>query len=201
MATAERVVLHPARPPGVHAAVLDLAARGIVDLIDAATDDEVADALAVPGSILATYRWRPDFLTPGLAWVQALGVGVDQFPLVELVARDIPLCNARGVAAGTVAEHAFALLLAMTRRVPEFREDQEAHRWTARTGDELAGSTLGVLGLGPIGREVARRAQAFDLTVLGLRRTPGPVAHVAEVVGLDELCVRSRALVGGVCVP
>jgi len=194
-----RVVLHPARPPGVHRAVLDLAARGLVDLVDATSDDEVAAALRVPGSVLVSHCWRPDFLTDGLAWIQGLGVGVDQFPLGELAARGVPLCNAAGVMAGCVAEHAFALLLAMTRRLPEFRADQAAHRWAPHLGVELSQLTLGVLGLGAVGREVARRGKAFDMTVLGLRRRPDPVPHVDEIVGLDELCARTQALV--VCLP
>ncbi len=194
-----RVVLHPSRPPGVHDAVLALAARGVIDLVDATSDDEVAAALRAPGSVLVSHRWRPDFLADGLAWVQVLGVGVDQFPLAELAARGVPLCNASGVMAGCVAEHAFALLLAMTRRVLDARADQSAHRWVPRIGVELSQLTLGVLGLGAIGREVARRGKAFDMTVLGTRRRPDPVPHVDEVIGLDELCSRSQALV--VCLP
>lgn len=199
MADATRVVLHPSRPPGVHDAVLDLAARGVVDLVDATDDDDVAAALRVPGSVLVSHRWRPDFLADGLAWIQGLGVGVDQFPLSELAARGVPLCNARGVMAGCVAEHAFALLLAMTRGLPDAHDDQAARRWMPRLGAELSQLTLGVLGLGAVGREVARRGRAFDMTVLGLRRRPGPVPDVHEIVGLDELCARSQALV--VCLP
>ena len=89
-----RVVLHPSRPPGVPESARDLADRGVIDLVDAASDDEVAAAPAVPGSVLVTHRWRPDFLIEGLAWIQALGVGVDQFPRDELATRRIPLCNA-----------------------------------------------------------------------------------------------------------
>lgn len=195
----ERVVLHPSRPPGVHEAVLDLADRGVIDLVDATSDDEVAAALGVPGSVLVSHRWRPDFLTDGLAWIQGLGVGVDQFPQDELAERGVPLCNAAGVMAGCVAEHAFALLLALTRRLPEHRADQAAHRWTPHIGVEVSQLTLGVLGLGAVGQEVARRGKAFDMSVLGLRRRPDPVPHVDEIVGLDELCARSDVLV--VCLP
>lgn len=113
----DRVVLHPSRPPGVHDAVLAMAGRGLIELVDATSDDDVAVALRQPGSVLVSHRWRADFLTDGLAWIQCLGVGVDQFPLADLAARGVPLRNARGVMAGCVAEHAFALLLTMTRRV------------------------------------------------------------------------------------
>lgn len=197
-----RVVLHPDRPPGVQDAVLDLAARGVVDLVDATSDADTAAALQVSGSVLVSYRWRPEFLTDGLSWIQTLGVGVDQFPRRELAGRGVTLCNARGVMAGCVAEHAIALLLSMTRRLLDSRDDQRAHTWTPRTGAELSQLTLGVVGLGAIGRQVAVRAGAFGMTVLGLRRTPGPVAGVDEVMGpdrIDELCDRSNALV--ICLP
>ena len=190
-----RVVLHPRRPPGVHDACLALDGRGLISLVDATTDDEVAGALREPGSVLVSFVWRPEFLTGGLTWVQTLGVGVEQFPLDELAARGVPVCNARGVMAGCVAEHAFALLLAMTRRVADTREDQRAHRWVPRIGAELSQMTLGVLGLGAIGEQVAVRAQAFGMTVLGVRRRPEPVPGVDELVGLDEACARADALV------
>lgn len=194
-----RVVLHPSRPPGVLDAVLGLVADGTIDLVDATSDEEVAAALRAPGSVLVSHVWRPDFLTDGLAWIQGLGVGVDQFPRDDLAARGVPLCNARGVQAGCVAEHAFALLLAMTRAVLDSHDDQLARRWTPRIGVELSGMTLGVLGLGAIGQAVAVRARAFGMRVLGVRRRPDPVDHVDEIVGLDELCTRSQAVV--ICLP
>ena len=192
------VVLHPDRPPGVGEAVIAAAQAGELELVDASSTEETAAGLARPGSILVSYRWDPSFLTDGLAWIQTLGIGIDQFPLDELHARGVPLCNARGVAAGCVAEHAFACLLSLTRRVPESLTDQHAHAWTPRTGFQLAGSTLGVLGLGAIGQQIASRAQAFGMTVLGMRRTPGPVPAVDEVLDpdrLDELCDRADVLI------
>ena len=59
--------------------------------------------------------------------------------------------------------------------------DQEARRWTRRVSEPLAGKTLGILGLGAIGQEVARKAAALELTVIGTRREPAPVPHVARV--------------------
>lgn len=194
-----RIVLHPDRPPGVQDAVVALAADGTIELVDAGSDDEVAAALRVPGSVLVSYRWRPDFLTDALAWVQGLGVGVDQFPQAELAARGIPLCNARGVMVDCVAEHAVALLLALTRRVVDSHADQLDRRWVPRIGTELSQLTVGVLGLGAIGQQVALRLNAFGPTVLGMRRRPDPVAGVDAIVTLDELCVRSDALV--ICLP
>ncbi len=192
------VVLHPDRPPGVGEAVIAAAEAGELELVDAASTEQTAAGLAQPGSILVSYRWDPSFLTDGLGWIQTLGIGVDQFPLDELQARGVTLCNARGVAAGCVAEHALACLLSLTRRLPESLADQTAHDWVPRTGFQLSGSTLGILGLGAIGQQIASRATAFGMTVLGMRRTPGPVPGVDEVLPperLDELCRRCDVVI------
>ena len=192
-----RVVLHPDRPPGVLDEVRAMADRGLVSPVDCADDDAVAAALREPGSVYVGYRWREDFLTDGLAWVQVTAAGVDAFPLQALADRDVVVCNARGVLADCVAEHALATLLAMTRGVLDSRDDQRAHRWVRRTSPELSQLTVGVLGLGAIGQEVAVRARAFGSTVLGLRRSGEPVDGVEVLTPdrLDELCARSDVLV------
>lgn len=171
-------------------------------LIDAQDADDVTRALRTPGSVLATYRWSPQFLQPGLHWVQAMSTGVDQFPIEQFRARGLRLCNASGVLADCIAEHALGLLFALTKNVPQHRDDQRAGRWTPRVGQELAGSTLGVVGLGPVGQQVARLGAALGMSVLGVRRRPGPVPFVGEVLPparLAELCERADALV--LCLP
>jgi phosphoglycerate dehydrogenase-like enzyme len=192
-----RVVLHPDRAPGVLDELRAMASRGLVEVVDCADDDEVAAALREPGSVYVGFRWREDFLADGLAWVQVTAAGVDPFPLEALAARDVVVCNARGVLAGCVAEHALATTLAMVRGLPDALADQRAHRWVRRTTPELSQLTVGVLGLGAIGQEVAARARAFGCPVLGLRRSGGPVEGV-EVLGPDglaELCTRADVLV------
>lgn len=192
-----RVVLHPDRPPGVLDEVRALQERGLVELVDCADDDAVAAALAEPGSVYVGYRWRADFLTDGLAWVQVTAAGVDAFPLEDLAAREVVVCNARGVLADCVAEHAMATLLAMTRQVLASHDDQRAHRWVRRTSVELSQLTVGILGLGAIGAEVAVRARAFGTTVLGLRRSGAPVPGIEVLTPdrLGELCSRADVLV------
>jgi phosphoglycerate dehydrogenase-like enzyme len=84
--------------------------------------------------------------------------------------------NARGAHAPNMAEHVFAMILAISRGILQARESQKAHRWEARAAhescSELAGKTLGVIGYGNIGRQVARRARAFDLQVLAVDAQP-----------------------------
>lgn len=197
-----RVVVHPERPDGVWEALRALADQEPMTLVDAADEQDVVDALQVPGAVLATYRWSPRFLQPGLSLVQAMSTGVDQFPLDEFRRRGIGLCNASGVLADCIAEHALACLFALTRNLPQHRDDQRTGRWTPRVGHELAGATLAVVGLGAVGQQVARLGAAVGMTVLGVRRTPGPIGSVAEVLGPDRLlqvCERADAVV--LCLP
>ena len=113
-----------------------------------------------------------------LRFIQSIGAGTDQFPQGELAKRGIRLASARGVNARAVAEHAMALILALSRRLPEARDNQRARVWRGMIGDlsqredELGGKTLMVVGLGDIGGRLARLAKAFDMRVVGLRRDP-----------------------------
>jgi phosphoglycerate dehydrogenase-like enzyme len=92
-----------------------------------------------------------------LRFIQSIGAGTDQFPRDELAKRGIRLASARGVNAQAVAEHAMALILALSRRLPEARDNQAKRVWRGVIGDlaeredELGGKTLLVVGLGDIG--------------------------------------------------
>jgi phosphoglycerate dehydrogenase-like enzyme len=97
-----------------------------------------------------------------LRFIQSIGAGTDQFPRDELAKRGIRLASARGVNAQAVAEHAMALILALSRRLPEARDNQAKRVWRGMIGDlaeredELGGKTLLVVGLGDIGGRLAR---------------------------------------------
>jgi phosphoglycerate dehydrogenase-like enzyme len=123
-----------------------------------------------------------------LRFIQAIGAGTDQFPRDELKRRGIRLASARGVNARAVAEHAMALILALSRRLPEARDNQRAGVWRGMIGDlsqredELGGKTLLVVGLGDIGGRLARLAKAFDMRVVGMRRDPTAGRGAADSV-------------------
>jgi phosphoglycerate dehydrogenase-like enzyme len=129
-----------------------------------------------------------------LRFIQSIGAGTDQFPRDELAKRGIRLASARGVNARAVAEHAMALILALSRRLPEARDNQAKRVWRGMIGDpagredELGGKTLLVVGLGDIGGRLARLAKAFDMHVIGLRRDVAAGSGAADAVrGMDEL--------------
>ena len=148
-----------------------------------------ADVLVISG------LWQNQLLdrTKRLRFIQSIGAGTDQFPHEELAKRGIRLASARGVNARAVAEHAMALMLALSRRLPEARDNQRKRLWRGMIGDlsqredELAGKTLLVVGLGDIGGRLAQLAKAFEMRVVGLRQNPALGRGAADAVSaMDE---------------
>lgn len=105
-------------------------------------------------------------LAPGLEIIVRTGVGYDSVDVAAAGAQGIPVCITAGANRQAVAEHVFALLLAVARRVPENIANLAAGSWEQLTGRELNGATLGILGLGSIGKAVTRIAQGFGMQVI-----------------------------------
>ena len=129
-----------------------------------------------------------------LAFVQSISSGTDQYDKRAFAASGIRLASAAGVNARAVAEHAIGLILALSRRLPEARDNQSRKIWRGMIGDlaqredELGGKTLAIIGLGRIGGRLARLAKAFDMNVIGFRRDPSAGAGEADSVhALSEL--------------
>jgi phosphoglycerate dehydrogenase-like enzyme len=138
-----------------------------------------------------------------LRWMQVPHAGVEGLMYPALKASDIILTNCRGLYGPQIAEHAFALLLAMTRAIPKHWELKKNKHWEWTPSIELAGMTMGILGLGGIGRAVAVRARAFEFRVLAVDlepiEKPGTVEKLAGLEGLPEMLSQSQVLM--VCCP
>jgi len=104
---------------------------------------------------------------PRLKVVSKYGIGLDKVDVPAATELKIPVCFCPGVNHTTVAEHAFGLLLAIYRDIVAENAHVKAGTWKRLTGHELMGKTLAILGMGRIGKEVAIRARAFSMTVLG----------------------------------
>lgn len=102
---------------------------------------------------------------PKLKVLAKYGIGVDKIDVAAATALRIPVTFCPGVNHVTVAEHTFGLLLSLTRLIPQQDALIKKGEWKRSTGRELAGKTMGILGLGRIGKEVAKRAKAFDMNV------------------------------------
>src|SRR5262249_18444245 len=104
---------------------------------------------------------------PDLRSIVFLGTGASSYIDLEAATRHgIRVRTIRGYGDRTVAEHAFALLMAAARDVARMDRDLRAGRWDTREGIELTGATLGLLGLGGVGSEMARIASAFGMRVI-----------------------------------
>ncbi len=134
---------------------------------------------------------------PALRVVGRAGVGVDNIDLDAARARGVVVVNAPAATTEAVAEHTLALLFAVARRLAEADASMKAGRWDKKRfmGIELAGRTLGLVGVGRIGAAVARRAAALGMTVLGYDPylTPATLrSRGAEpVTSLPDLLARS----------
>lgn len=128
-----------------------------------------------------------------LRWVQSMSAGVEWiWDTPTFQQNDAVLTNTRGSHAATIAEHTFAMLLSMSRRLGYQAEQQRIKNWQwGQTPDPmfgLSGLTMGIIGLGNIGRAIARRAWAFDMRVIAvdINDVPKP-DYVEELYGLDGL--------------
>ncbi|MEW5852902.1 MAG: D-2-hydroxyacid dehydrogenase [Myxococcota bacterium] len=118
-------------------------------------------------------------------WVHALSAGVEGVLFPALRESAVPLTNARGVYAVSLAEFCLGAMLAFAKDFRRLIRNQQAGRWERFTVEEVRGRTVVVLGYGEIGRAVAVRARAMGMRVIGVRRRPAPDEH-ATVVGLER---------------
>jgi len=160
---------------------------------EAARTAEEAMAGAAEAEVIQAGRWSEELwkAAPGLKWVQSGGAGVERFMTPEFIASPIILTNAQGVYAIPIADQVMAFILHFSRRFNELVRRQIAREWEPwerRGSEELCGKTLGIVGLGRIGSEVAKRARAFGMRVIAVRRRPDRRSEFAdEVRGVDEL--------------
>jgi len=163
-------------------------------VLDAVRDADVIVALHVPDATLAAAK--------RVRWLAFWSAGLDRAvtPAVAgALLRGVIATSASGVHGPNIAEHVLAMMLAFTRRLPEYYRAQIAHRWERPPDDqtggigELSGQTLAVVGLGHVGLALAQRAQAFGMRVVGTRRgdtaQPGdaPAVMVRSHVDLDSV--------------
>jgi D-3-phosphoglycerate dehydrogenase len=111
-----------------------------------------------------------DQFHPRLKVISKYGIGLDKIDVAYATEKKLPVLNTPGVNHTTVAEHTFGLLLGITKKIIENAIEVSAGKWVAGwkkpVGHEILGSTMGIIGLGRIGKEVATRAKAFGMSVI-----------------------------------
>lgn len=107
---------------------------------------------------------------PRLKVISKYGIGLDKIDVAYATEQKLPVLNTPGVNHTTVAEHTFGLLLSLTKKIQENAVEVKEGKWVAGwkkpVGHEILGSTMGIIGLGRIGKEVATRARAFGMSVI-----------------------------------
>jgi phosphoglycerate dehydrogenase-like enzyme len=149
-------------------------------------DEEIVDA-----EIVIAWSIRPEQILAAkkLRWIHSPAAAVHQLIFPELVHSDIVLTNSREVHGPVVAEHVIALIFALAKKIPDSVRLQGKHVWGQQTlWDELprvrevAGATVGLIGLGSIGRAVAKSAKALGMRVIAVREHPEKGSESAEAL-------------------
>ncbi len=164
-----RVVLYTDRPADAEAKVRR--AAGAAVLVNSRS------AVKWPGDVLRRL--------PELRLIALCGIGTDAVDIAAARELGIAVCNIPGRTAPIVAEHAIALMFAVARRAWYQTNELKAGRWTRRENVYLRGKTLGVVGVGPIGAEVARLGRALGMSVIAW--TFRPTAERASAIGANFL--------------
>jgi phosphoglycerate dehydrogenase-like enzyme len=146
---------------------------------------------------------------PNLKWIQSQSAGVEFVARVpEIVESDIILTNTRGAHGPSIGEHTLALLLAMTRHIPESLEQQRRKHWERgrlyKTAREINGLTMGIIGFGALGRGIAQRALGFEMNLIAVDAQAingeplvdevWPVSRLDELLTLADVVVVSAPL-------
>jgi phosphoglycerate dehydrogenase-like enzyme len=192
--------------PWVHHALGELRAQfPQVEFVSALTPEEQVKAATDAEVVFGTVSSDVFAAAPKLRWLHYPAAGVEWMQRVpELVNSDVAVTNARGAHATTIAEHAFGMLVFLTRNFAALYEAQKAQEWLRpqqhpRPSVGLVGLTMGIVGLGQIGRAIAKRADAFEMKVIAVDvnpvAKPDTVAELRLMDGLDDLMERSDVVV------
>ncbi|MHB8926217.1 MAG: D-2-hydroxyacid dehydrogenase [Bacillota bacterium] len=151
---------------------------------------EEAEANIADAEILVSWGrlMTPELIAKAhkLAWIHVFSAGVDRLISPAMLASPAVLTNSRGAHAIPMAEHVMGLILAFERGLPALLQQQKERRWNPLKLREVYGSTLGLVGYGGIGREVARRARGFGMKIVAVRKHPAAEEGV-EIWALERL--------------
>ncbi|MGA2368759.1 MAG: D-2-hydroxyacid dehydrogenase [Dehalococcoidia bacterium] len=157
----ERINLIDAAGPALHEQEGDTAARQQMDALLA--EAEVIYGFRLPGNVIAR--------APQLKWIQVMAAGVDKYLTDEILRSRVTVTNVSGIHATTIGEFVLGLMLMFVKRSDLCFQLKRQKRWQQFNPGILRGKTAGIIGLGNIGREVARLSKAFGMNVLAIRRS------------------------------
>ncbi|MBX6351502.1 MAG: D-2-hydroxyacid dehydrogenase [Clostridia bacterium] len=168
---ATKVLIHA--PSGAEAYRDWLLSHGCPAVISVSRTEDEAAARVPDVEVIFCWRFPTELFSraPKLRWVQSMGAGVDDLVRARGLAPDVRLTRVVGAFGASMAEYVFAALLSRVRDLPRLLEQQRRKEWRPFRADTLEGRTIGVAGLGFVGREIVKRARAFGMRVHGLSRS------------------------------
>lgn len=192
-----------------------LAERHLTVIRDVAPDSRITSCELAQAAehinqadIVVAWGWmdiQPLYLqAPKLKWIHALSAGVENLLFPELQASHTILTNSRGIHGIPISEHVFALMLAFTRGLNFFIRQQTEHLWKRAQVEEIHDKTIGIVGLGSIGREIAKKAKAMGMHVIACKQNMTnelfvdalyPSEELAEVLKAADFVIASVPLV------
>jgi phosphoglycerate dehydrogenase-like enzyme len=150
--------------------------------------DKPSDAQRAQTSVLLAGGAPPGLLPamPNLRWAQSLTAGVEGWLALPDLPADLTLTCARGTHRESMPENILGALFHLTKSYAAIVEDQKQSLWRHRVATPLNGKTIGILGLGAVGQEVARLATALGMRVIGTKRRPTAMPGLAEVLPAER---------------
>jgi phosphoglycerate dehydrogenase-like enzyme len=147
------------------------------------------DALLKDSDVMFGFRLPNEVLkrAPNLKWLQMMSAGVERYLNDTMIASPIVITNASGLAAVPIAEWLMTVMLMFAKKMPTYLKNKDEHKWERYSSVVLSGKTVGIIGLGAIGSETARRAQAFGMKVIGCRRSQRRARYCDEIVPGEQL--------------
>jgi phosphoglycerate dehydrogenase-like enzyme len=127
------------------------------------------------------------FRLEGLKWFHTFSAGVDSPAFQVIIDRGTMLTNSSGASAPSIAQYVLAMMLYRSKPIEAWRDQQRRHEWAQLRGGDLIGKTVGIIGTGAIGGEVARLARAFGMRTIGARRSQRKTRHIDEQVPMSRL--------------
>lgn len=171
------------------------------EVLCAATDEEALRFAPQIQVLLGHFLPSVCTAAPQLRWIQSFSAGMDKFLFPEIVAREeVVVTNMAGLYASQGGEHAWAMLLALTRGLVRAVHAKDQREWKGGPVVELTGSTMGIIGMGGFGLEILKRARGYHLEILALdpvrREKPEGVAELKPPTreNLHDLLRRSDAV-------
>ena len=184
----EKILIHCPRYFEVNESIVN-ELRKKYNVVYTKNSESAADNI-VDADILITLRVSPENIkrAKNLKWIQSFSSGVDKFPLEEIYKNRIVLTSAKGIHRVQISEYAILAMLSLVRDLKKIVHNQDAKIWDPMISqDEVYGKTLGILGIGNVGRELAKKAKAFDMKVIGVKKHFEKVDFVDEVFTTKDI--------------